>query len=78
MNCQLDVGFASSIIFELHSDNDKDFYVMIRSQGKYMNLCEKQSTKCAYNEFKNRMKSYILSNVDELCGLKDIRHKPGH
>lgn len=48
LNCQTDVGFASSIIFELHSDNDKDFYVMIRSQGKYMNLCEKQSTKCSY------------------------------
>lgn len=75
LNCQPDVGFASSLIFELHSENDKDFYVMIRSQGKYMNLCEKQSTKCSYTEWKNRMKSYIINNVDEVCGLKDPFYK---
>jgi hypothetical protein len=39
LNCQNVVGFASSLIFELHSDNEKDFYVMVRAQGKYMNLC---------------------------------------
>ena len=70
LNCQTDVGFASSIIFELHSDNDKDFYVMVRNQGKYMNLCEKQSTKCSYTEFKNRMKNLIVNNIDQLCGIK--------
>ena len=41
LNCQKIVGFAASLIFELHSDDAKIFYVMIRSQGKYMNLCEK-------------------------------------
>lgn len=75
LNCQTNVAFASSIIFELHSDNDKDFYVMIRSQGKYMNLCEKKNTKCSYTEWKNRMKNLILTNVDELCGLKDPSFK---
>lgn len=70
LNCQTDVGFASSIIFELHSDDDKNFYVMIRNQGKYMNLCEKQSTKCSYPEFKNRLKNLIVTNGDQLCGIK--------
>jgi hypothetical protein len=75
LNCQPDVGFASSLIFELHSDNDKDFYMMIRSQGKYMNLCEKPNTKCSYTEWKNRIKRYIINNVDEICGLKDPFYK---
>lgn len=70
LNCQTDVGFASSIIFELHSDNDKDFYVMIRSQGKYMNLCGRVDTKCGYNEWKGYMKNLIIANVDEVCGVK--------
>jgi len=43
---------------------------MARSQGKYMNLCEKQSTKCSYTEFKNRMKNMIINNVDQVCGFK--------
>lgn len=68
LNCQTVVGFASSLIFELHSDNDKDFYVMIRSQGKYMNLCEKQSTKCSYPEFKSRVKHLMINNIDQICG----------
>lgn len=70
LNCQPDAGYASSLIFELHSDNDKDFYVMVRSQGKYMNLCEKSSIKCSYTEWKNRLKRNMITNVDELCGLK--------
>jgi len=40
-----------------------------------MNLCEKQNTKCSYTEWKNRMKNYILNNVDQLCGLKDPLYK---
>jgi hypothetical protein len=71
LNCQSTVPFASSLIFELHSDNDKDFYVMVRLQGKYMSLCEKQSTKCDWADFKNRLQRSIINNVDEVCGLKD-------
>jgi hypothetical protein len=70
LNCQPDVGYASSLIFELHSYNDKDLYMMISSQGKYMNLCEKSSIKCSYAEWKKRIKRNIITNVDELCGLK--------
>lgn len=35
-----------------------------------MNLCEKQSTKCSYPEFKNRLKNLIVTNGDQLCGIK--------
>lgn len=36
-----------------------------------MNLCEKQSTKCDYTEWRMRVKNLILDNVDEYCGLKE-------
>ena len=48
LNCQTDVGFASNLVIELHSDDGKGFYIMVRSNGKYVNLCEKQQTKCDY------------------------------
>ena len=40
LNCQPMPSFASSLIFELHSEDEINFYVRIRSDGKYMNLCE--------------------------------------
>ena len=30
LNCDSDYKFASSLIFELHSENQKDFYVKIK------------------------------------------------
>lgn len=70
INCQNTVPFAASLIYELHSDNDKDFYVMVRSQGKYMFLCGKQSNKCDWADFKTRLQKSIITNVDEVCGIK--------
>ena len=40
--------YASSIIFELHSDDDEEFYVKIRHDGKYVYLCEQKNTVCSY------------------------------
>lgn len=48
LNCQTDVGFASNLVIELHSDDERTFYVMVRSNGEYVNLCENRSTKCDY------------------------------
>lgn len=31
LNCITLVGFATNLIVELHSDNDRDFYVMVRA-----------------------------------------------
>eukprot|EP00919_Chromeraceae_sp_WS-2016_P075086 GHVR01177646.1.p1 GENE.GHVR01177646.1~~GHVR01177646.1.p1 ORF type:complete len:142 (+),score=5.38 GHVR01177646.1:914-1339(+) len=68
LNCLPNSSFASSIFFELHSDNSKDYYVMIRYNGKYINLCEQKDTKCSYNDWKARLKKVMISNVEELCG----------
>ena len=39
LNCDSDYEFATSLIFELHSENQKDFYVKIKKEGKYLYLC---------------------------------------
>ena len=72
MNCENGPDFAASVIFELHSDNQKDFYVKVRYNGKYVNLCQKKDTKCSYTDFKNRLKKVIMSDsdIDKLCGNK--------
>ena len=44
----------------------------VRFNGKYVNLCQKQNTKCSYTDFKARIKSITLSDADieKLCGNK--------
>lgn len=45
-NCAVPVPFASNIFFELHKNeqNPSDYYVKIRYNGQYYNLCGKSST----------------------------------
>ena len=68
LNCQLNSGFASSILFELHSDNSKDFYVKVRDNGKYINLCENKRTDCTYTEWRSRVQKVLLPSVETVCG----------
>ena len=48
LNCEGSTPFASNILFELYSDNQQDFYVKVRKNGKYVNLCDKKQTACDY------------------------------
>jgi hypothetical protein len=43
--------YAANIIWELHQDDTvkTNYYVKVRSNGKLMNLCERQSKQCDYN-----------------------------
>jgi hypothetical protein len=68
LNCQAAAPFASSILFELHSDNAKDFYVKIRSNGVYVNTCEAKQSNCAYNDWKPRLQANLLPNASSICG----------
>lgn len=72
LNCQLLSGFASSMVFELHSDNAKDFYVRVRDNGKYMNLCSAKQTSCPYSEWKTRAQSILVSNAQAICGKPQL------
>lgn len=63
LNCEPGPEFASSIILELHK-NGTQHNVMIKSNGKYMNLCEAQSTSCPYNEFKSRIQRNYKNEKD--------------
>ena len=64
LNCETGGNnFASNLIFELHSDDAVFFNVKVRSNGKYMKLCGKDSETCDYFTFKNSVKKYIVSNL---------------
>ena len=65
LNCDPGQEYASSIIFELHSDDDEEFYVKIRHDGKYVYLCEQKNTVCPYEQWKQRVKqNIIIDNLD--------------
>ncbi|KAL4428942.1 hypothetical protein ABPG74_011138 [Tetrahymena malaccensis] len=76
-NCEYYPHFTSNIIFELHlSDKpteengvqiqQNEYYLKIRRDGKFMKLCEKNSTICSYNEFNQRIQQFML-NYDTVC-----------
>ena len=69
VNCEQFPEFASSIIFELHQDQS-NFSVRVRVDGKYMNLCEKKSPECSYQEWKDRVKRNLASDAlaAQICG----------
>ena len=48
LNCSPNQEYATNLIFELHSDDEKKFYVKVRHDGKYVYLCEKKEEKCDY------------------------------
>ncbi|EGR29698.1 hypothetical protein IMG5_150410, partial [Ichthyophthirius multifiliis] len=69
INCELRPEFASSILWELHQDDvsqDK-YFIKIKYDGKYMNLCEKENIQCDYQELKNRIMNYISKDYDGEC-----------
>lgn len=64
LNCEQGGNyFATNLIFELHSDDNIAFYVKVRSNGKYVKLCGKDSESCDYYRFKNSLKGNVLSNI---------------
>lgn len=60
LNCYPGPEFASSLLFELHSDNSVDFFVKLRYNGEYVYLCEKVNTACSFEEWKQRVKQNII------------------
>lgn len=43
----------------------------VRYNGYYVNLCEKESDQCDYNEFVGRIRAEE-TNYEEQCGLKTM------
>lgn len=70
LNCEGFPLFASSLIWELHQDDKRNFTVKIRSNGKYMKLCETNSEECKYEEWKKRITAGLGTEqiVNDICG----------
>lgn len=46
--------------------------VKIRSNGKYMNLCNEKSTECKYEDWKKRVQANLATDTlaESICGKK--------
>jgi hypothetical protein len=62
LNCEQFPQFASSLIFELYTEGP-NHTVKIRSNGKYMNLCNRKSTECVYEEWKKAVQANLASDT---------------
>ena len=62
------LDFASNIIVELHSDDEKNFYVKVRSNGSYVKLLGRNAYQMPFSDFKLEMKKYTASNYEDVCG----------
>lgn len=55
-NCVESPGFASNLNFELFkSQSQQSYYIKIKYNGSYLNLCETNSASCSLNEFLERV-----------------------
>jgi lysosomal acid phosphatase len=64
LNCEDGPDFAASITFELW--NSASPIVKIQYNGKYVNLCERNSTECSYSEWKSRIERQYV-DYNKVC-----------
>ena len=73
LNCEDGPDFAASLLVELHQDGEQPF-VMVKSNGRYMNLCGRRETKCQYKEWKDRVEAQYV-DYKTLCGLTKTKRR---
>lgn len=64
LNCEPGPDFAANLVFEIYTD----MTVKVAYNGKYVNLCGRNATTCAYAELKDRVKQQYVPNADQACG----------
>jgi len=69
-------SFASNMLIELHRDeiNERN-EVMIRYNGEYVNLCEREKKSCDYEEFAMRMRNFMIEDFDIVCKNKSKQER---
>jgi hypothetical protein len=66
LNCDPHQEYASTIIFELHTEDDKKYNVRVRHDGKYVYLCGKKDITCDYTQFITFLSKKIV-DVEQVC-----------
>lgn len=67
LNCEDGPDFAASITFELWGGSKPT--IKIQYNGKYVNLCERNSTVCDYSEWKSRIEAQYV-DYNKICNNK--------
>ena len=73
LNCEPSTEYVSSLIFELHSDEEGRHQVKIRHNGRYVYLCERREVSCPWEKFEERIRRQTLSDEEfaAICGGDD-------
>lgn len=66
-NCFPYPAYASSLLMELHNEENGEWKVRIKVNGEYANVCGRRETECGYQEFADRVKSYLVPNYGTMC-----------
>ena len=62
--------YASFLTFELHKEQQSEYYVTLIYNNKTYNPCkfDLNNVKCQFDEFKELLTKKIITNVEEVCG----------
>lgn len=68
--CEYHPPFSSSLIWELYENEEnqeKVNFMKVKYNGRYINLCSTNSTKCEYNKLKELIKNSIYLDFEQSC-----------
>lgn len=58
------------MVFELHQDDTTSkYFVKVRYNGDYMDLCQSKAKECDFDEFQSRVKRNFI-DFNSLCPTK--------
>lgn len=69
LNCLNAPPYASQFLFELYSHKQKEnnYYIKVRFNNEYVNLCGKKNAICDFKEFSKRISHYIVEDPWREC-----------
>eukprot|EP00828_Plagiopyla_frontata_P010535 TRINITY_DN15648_c0_g1_i1.p1 TRINITY_DN15648_c0_g1~~TRINITY_DN15648_c0_g1_i1.p1 ORF type:complete len:186 (-),score=42.13 TRINITY_DN15648_c0_g1_i1:9-566(-) len=60
--------YATSMLFELYYDTElEEYLIKILYNGEYLNICNRNSTVCLYQEFSELLSGSELNNFEQIC-----------
>lgn len=72
VNCEPYPAYASNLIIELHEENEGEFFIKLKVNGKYLNVCDEKQEKCSWESFKSRVQRNLAYNYEEICAKPKV------
>ena len=75
LNCATYPDFATSLLLELHQEQSA-YFIKIKYNGNYINLCERKEQKCIYSEFRHRLSDFLV-DFENICHNSTLTENKG-